>query len=206
MKRVFLALVALLLMNLGFAFTSSGEDELGKTLEIVSDAPLKITAQEVVAINTPEGRKVVYDGSVKAVQGDLTMTCDHLELFWKETGESQRRSPGPASLNMGDLASLHSIVAKGDVKFAQGDRMAVSGEALYDHKKGTITLKKGSSAGTKPMLWYGKDYTIAEVIVVYINENRVEMKNSSSSGASGDPSKGEDSDGRIITVITPKKK
>jgi lipopolysaccharide export system protein LptA len=205
MKRTLFVLSALALLIQISSLTLFGEDEMGDTLKFVSDMPLKITANEVVAATLPEGRKVIYDGDVKATQGDLTMTCNHLELYWKETGRPGTPASGPGSLNMGDLASLHSITATGDVKFVQGDRMAVSGEALYDHKKGTITLRKGSSAGSKPMLWYDKDYTIAEVIVVYINENRVEFSTASNS-PNGVKPKADPQDSRILTVITPKKR
>lgn len=178
------------------------EDDLNKTLRFVSDSPLKITANEVVAQTTSNGRKVFYNGAVKATQGDLTMTCDHLELFWKENNRDTRPSSGANSLGMGDLASLQSIRAYGDVKFVQGERMAVSGEALYDHQKGTITLKKGNQGGPIPRLWFGKNTTVAEIIVVYINENRVEMKNISNSNK---VKKGGSKDERTVTIVYPKR-
>ncbi len=201
MKKAFKIFTASMCFVLLCAAIVFSEDDLNKTLSFVSDSPLKITANEVVAQTTPNGRKVFYNGAVKATQGDLTMTCDHLELYWKENNKGSRPAAGGNSLGMGDLASLQSIRAYGDVKFVQGERMAVSGEALYDHQNGTITLKRGNQGGPEPRLWFGKNTTVAEIIVVYINENRVEMKNiNNSRKMKGNGSK----DKRTVTIVYPK--
>jgi lipopolysaccharide export system protein LptA len=67
------------------------------------------------------------------------------------------------------ISGIKSITATGNVKIAQEERMAVAGKALFDNAKRTITLTEG------PKLWQGPDMLMAHTIIVYLDENRVEL-------------------------------
>lgn len=56
--------------------------------------------------------------------------------------------------------------------------MAVAGKALFDNAKRTITLTEG------PRLWQGPDMLVAHTIIVYLDENRAELR--SNDGKDGD--------------------
>ena len=163
----------------GSASSNSGKARKGAgVLGFVSDEDIEITADHIKAEMLPNGKRVVYDTNVKAEQGDLTLTCDHLELLWlSEKRRSRARSAAKGPMHsIEDLSNLESIAASGNVKIVQGDIMAVSGEALYDHAKGTFTLKRGNSPGPLPSLWQGRDSIVADTIIFYIHEGRMEMR------------------------------
>ncbi len=56
------------------------------------------------------------------------------------------------------------------MKIVQNERMAVAGKALYDNAKRTITLTEG------PRLWQGTDVMVANTIIIYLDENRVDSQ------------------------------
>ncbi len=157
-----------------------------------SHQPMNISAGKMEVKTFPNGKQAVYTDKVKVKQGKLTLTCDRLELIWKnEKRKSAKvRKPAGSALNLEGLSSLQSIVCKGNVKIVQGNRIAVSGKAVYNNRKRTITLSGGTSK-VRPTLWQGKDRIIADTITIYIDDNRVSM--------SGGPKE------RINTVIFPGK-
>ena len=160
---------------------SSDNDKVRKDsgiLKFVSDLPMTITSARANAKITPTGKRVIYDTNVRIEQGDLLLTCDHLEVVARD--ENDRPSSGSSvkdsTLNLGEVSNIQSITASGNVKIVQGNKMAVSGEAVYDQAKGTITLKKGNSPGPPPSLWQGRNSTVADIIILYLNEDRIEMR------------------------------
>lgn len=163
-------------------------------LSFVRDKRIEIRSDTATAEMVRSGRKVVFDGNVRVSQGDLTLTCDRLVGIWKEKSKSARkRTRKPTTrIPVGDLQDLKSLTCTGNVKLVQGDRMAIAGMAVYDHEKRTIILEKGDKNGATPQLWQGPDSILADVIVIYIESNRIEMR-------SGQGNK-------IRTIIVPAKK
>jgi lipopolysaccharide export system protein LptA len=120
----------------------------------------------------------IWEGNVKVIQGNITLTCDKLVVVW-DTNEATapkggRKSPGSWST----ARKIKSITASGNVKILQDDRMATAGKAFWDGVNRIIKLTDN------PRIWQGRDAGIANAIIMYLDENRWEFQ-----GDDGNPIK-----------------
>ena len=157
---------------LGIVFSLAVAQNEQKNLSQNSDEPLDITSKRFMARNIPDGLEATFEGNVKVRQGEMTLSCDRLSIDYDEEKAVDNRENLIKKLPKGLQTSgkIKSITASGNVKFVQGDRMAVAGKAIYDNGKRTITLTKGP-----PRLWQGPDVVVADTIVIYLDENRTEL-------------------------------
>jgi lipopolysaccharide transport protein LptA len=137
-----------------------------------SDQPIDLAAKKATARNTPSGKEVTYDGNVRVTQGNLTLTCDKLVVLYDEQkkGGGTKAPAKKLPKDLQTISGIKSITATGNVKIAQEERMAIAGKALFDNAKRTITLTEG------PKLWQGPDMLVAHTIIVYLDENRAELR------------------------------
>jgi lipopolysaccharide transport protein LptA len=151
-----------------------------------ADGPIRISSKKVSARNVPGGKEVTYDGNVGVTQGKLSLECEKLVIVYDEE-RAKPASNGAKRLpkELETISNLKSISATGKVIIRQEERMATAGKAMYDNTKRTITLSEG------PRLWQGKDQVVADMIVIYLDENKVEVSSD----------KGKD----IVTTIHPGK-
>jgi len=138
-----------------------------------SDQPINITSKKFEARNISGGKEIVFTGDVKVKQGDLTLTGDKLVIVYdEEQGKTGTEAPGKKSpKNFQSVSGIRSITASGKVKIVQNERMATAGKAEYDNSKRTITLTEGP-----PQLWQGPDVMVAHTIIIYLDENRSELR------------------------------
>ncbi len=137
-----------------------------------SDQPINITSKRFSAKNIPGGKEVNFEGTVKVQQADLTLTCDRLTILYDEKQGSGNGASSlkKASKELQTASGIKSIMASGNVRIVQNDRMATAGKAFFDNLKRTITLSEGP-----PRLWQGPDALTAQNIIIYLDENRSEL-------------------------------
>ena len=84
-------------------------------------------------------KKATFSGNVKVVQGDTTMLCRSLEVFYEQdapgTGTVKAAQPGPGGSQQ--ISKLH---ASGGVKVTQKDQIATGETAHFDMRANTVTL------------------------------------------------------------------
>ncbi len=168
MKHKIAGLVVFLV--LGCVLMAAGANNEYLSLGKGSDQPIDITSTKFTARNIPNGKEATFEGNVKVNQGDVTLSCDQLVLVYDEkvgasTGEGRSKK---LAKKLENVSQIKSITASGNVKIVQNERMAVAGKALYDNAKRTITLTEG------PRLWQGADVMVANTIIIYLDENRVD--------------------------------
>jgi len=176
MKQCGAGLLAALI--LGLLVSMSGANDFLSVGQ--GDDPIDVKAKKSTARNTSGGKEVTFDGNVKVTQGDLTLTCDKLVILYNEQHKSSGSEPPAKRLakDLQTISGVRSVTATGNVKITQDERMAVAGKALFDNAKRTITLTEG------PRLWQGPDMLVAHTIIVYLDENRAELR--SNDGKDGD--------------------
>ena len=138
-----------------------------------SDQPMDIKSNKFQARIIPGGREGVFTGAVKVTQGDLTLHAEKLVVVY-DGEKAQSVSEATDKRLPKDLQgakNIRSIVAEGNVKIAQNDRMVMAWRAEYDNAKRTITL-----TGGPPQFWQGEDHGSAQTIIIFLDEQRIEMR------------------------------
>jgi lipopolysaccharide export system protein LptA len=104
---------------------------------------------------------VVFTGHVKATRGDLIIHSDKLEVFYekRKKGEETKKA-------------VKKIVATGQVRIIQGERVGTGKQAIYDKPAEKITL-----TGEAQVL-EGPNRVSGERIIFFINEDRSVVESS----------------------------
>jgi len=113
--------------------------------------PIDITASRM-EMNMKE-KKVEFRDNVVAKQGDVTITCDELTAYYGK-----------------DSQQIERIVALGEVRIVQKERVATGERAEYDNIHRSLRLTG------KPRVWQGTDVVEGEEIVVLLDEGRIQVK------------------------------
>ena len=83
-------------------------------------------------------KKATFTGNVKVVQGDTTMQCRSLIVFYEQQdtpGAMKAAQPGP-----GGSQQISNLEATGGVKVTQKDQIATGDTAHFDMRANTVTL------------------------------------------------------------------
>lgn len=90
-------------------------------------------------------KKATFTGNVKVVQGDTTMQCKSLEVFYEQDAPST--SPGATQNTMkaaqpgpGGSSQISKLHASGGVRVVQKDQIATGDTAHFDMRANTVTL------------------------------------------------------------------
>jgi lipopolysaccharide export system protein LptA len=131
-----------------------------------SQEPVQITADRLEADEA--AKTLIFIGNAVAKQGDVTIHGDRLHIFTAAGGSDVER-----------------IVAEGNVRIEQGQRLATSGRADYLRAEERIVLTGA------PRVSEGQNSVQGQEIVLFLKENRSVVK----SGQGG----------RVNAVFTPRK-
>ena len=82
-----------------------------------------------------------FSGNVKVVQGDTTMRCKTLVVFYEQKpGDSPGKAMPAAQPGPGGASQISRLEAKGNVVVTQKDQTATGDTGLFDMKANTVTL------------------------------------------------------------------
>jgi lipopolysaccharide export system protein LptA len=156
MKRVtFLAIVILMLMLPAFEASQGAEKKpflFGKADQREKRGlgqPLRITSQQLEADH--KNRVILFRGNVVAKQGEMTIYSDVTQVYYEQKEEGHE---------------VREIVATGNVKFQEGDRLATGQKVVFTNSDQKIVLTG------QPKLWQGKDMVSGEKITVLLEEEK----------------------------------
>jgi lipopolysaccharide export system protein LptA len=108
------------------------------------DQPVKITSNTLEVRD--KIRQATFSGDVKLVQGETTVTCKALVVFYEDTQaqptEKKGAQPDPqqAQAQKGASQQIKRAEAKGDVMITQKDQTATGDNGVFDIKSNTMTL------------------------------------------------------------------
>jgi lipopolysaccharide export system protein LptA len=106
-------------------------------------------------------RTATFTGKVSARQGDVTIYCDRLVIFYSDKEKN-----------------VEKVEAFGNVHIIQGDRTADAGHAVYENKAGKIILNDN------PSVYHGEDVVSGKEITYYLDTQRSQV-----TSAPGEPVK-----------------
>jgi lipopolysaccharide export system protein LptA len=151
------------------------------------EIPLFITSSRLEADQT--AGVVQFSGQVKAVYGDSTLYSDNLWVYFQTAppstpgagappaGKDSKKAKAPKEAGpspLGDLGGekISRIVARGQVRFVQEDRLATGQEAVYYKDKDELVLTGN------PQIWRGENTVKGERIVFNLKDNKMHVESS----------------------------
>lgn len=122
-------ITSLLLIGLGGAVVLAQAPVPGASKE-----PIEIVAD---LLTVEQARRVaVFSGKVQAIQGEMTLSADRLEVFYAESGGAGETAGG-----IGQGTQITRIEAEGNVQVANPSDTAVGDRGVYDVAAQTIRLE-----------------------------------------------------------------
>jgi len=167
---------------------------MGGAQDKSGDQPVQIDAERLEIRD--KSKMATFSGNVQVVQGDTTMKCKSLVVFYgQELGVAGDKPVATASLASGgapNAQNIRRIEARGDVTVTTKDQNASGELGVYDLQAKTITLS-GNVVVTQ-----GKNVIHGERVVVdtVTGNAHVEAAPGASPGAP---------QGRVRAVIIPNK-
>jgi lipopolysaccharide export system protein LptA len=135
--------------------------------------PLHITAARLEA-DQKEG-VIVFSGQVKALYGESTLYADQLRVYYQSAPSS---SPPPKEMatqsplsGLGGEKITH-IVARGQVRFVQEDRVATGQEATFYKDREEVVLTGN------PQVWRAENTLKGERIIFNLKDNKMMVESS----------------------------
>lgn len=143
------------------------------------EIPLQITASRLEA--DQKNGVIVFSGQVKAQQGDAILYADQLQVYFQPGPAASSTAPSAAAPKekagqspLGDLGGekITRIVARGQVRFVQEDRVATGEEATYYKDREEVVLVGN------PQLWRAENTLKGEKITFNLKDNKVLVESS----------------------------
>ena len=137
-----------------------------------SDQPIHVVADRLEVDNKAQVANFI--GNVKAVQGDVTINSDTLEVHYDR--EAEEAKPQPTAEKAGEPqqgqglmdggGKVRKVVAIGHVKIVQKDRVGVGRVATYWAGARKILLEGEAT------VWRGQNQVSGEQITVFLDDDR----------------------------------
>lgn len=141
------------------------------------EVPLLITAARLEA--DQNAGVIIFSGQVKATYGDATLYADQLRVFLqakpatpKGAAPAPQEKAGPSPLGDMGADKIDRIVAKGNVRLVQEDRVATGDEAIYYKNRDEVVLLGN------PQLWRAENTLKGERIIYNLKTNKVLVESS----------------------------
>ncbi len=125
---------------------------LEKTVEAGSggsEQPLRITSQHLEANH--KNSVIIFSGNVVAKQGNMTIYADEARVYYEKKEQGNE---------------IREIVATGNVKMQEADRLATGQKAVFTNSEQKIVLTG------QPKVWQGKDMVSGDKIIVFLGEDK----------------------------------
>jgi len=162
-----LALVLALLLPVSpvWAEEDASDAPFGALSARSQDGPITIKSDSLEL--DYRGSTLTYLGNVHVTQGDMVLTSDRLAIAFQK-GVLEGTAPAREKTETGGRARdrIREIVADGNVRIEQEQRVATGKRAVFDHAKQTIVLSDNA------VLEEGPNQVSGERIVVYLSEQR----------------------------------
>lgn len=123
-----------------------------------SRGPIAISADTLEA-DDPSGQ-VTFKGAVVARQGEMTLTCDVMNVFYTA-------APGARETKAEDR-QIDRVECNGNVKIVEGERMAAGQKATYLAQ----ALPRRIVLEGEARIWQGRDSLTGRQVTYYLDDNR----------------------------------
>ncbi len=156
LTRVALAGALLLSLPVGSAWAQVGGKEraVGFGNFGASKEPIKIDADKLDVFDK-EGR-AVFSGNVVAVQGDSTMNCTLMTVFYEQRSQNGESKASATAASAADDSSIKKIDCKGPVTIVSKTQVATGDNATFDRVANKIYLIGNAALSDGPNVTRGE--------------------------------------------------
>lgn len=137
-----------------------GQDNRSKWLKGAEGKPIDIVSDRLDAYR--EKDLVQFTGNVVATQGERVIKSDTLHLYFKKKAEGK----GAAAGNAAKAGDIDRIVAKGNVRITEKERIVTGDQAVFHNDEQRIVVTGN------PVMREGNNVVTGDRVVVLLNENR----------------------------------
>ncbi|MDJ1158782.1 LptA/OstA family protein [Chelatococcus sp. SYSU_G07232] len=129
-----------------------------------SKDPIKIDADRLDVFDKEQ--KAVFAGNVVAVQGETTMRCSTLTVYYEQSATKGAAGAAPAAQGQ-DNSNIKKLDCKGPVTVVSKDQTATGSDAVYDRVadkvilSGKVTLSQGQNVQQCERVVYSLDSSVA---------------------------------------------
>src|SRR4051812_934193 len=122
--------------------------------------PVKIEAARLEVRD--KDKMATFSGNVKVVQGDTTMRCKTLVVFYEQQNKDGQpaQSMPAAKPGPGGSSQISKLEASGGVTVMQKDQTATGDRALFDMKANTVTLLGNVLVSQGPNVMHGEKLVV----------------------------------------------
>lgn len=170
MKTGILHVVAIGVLALGWAAAAEAQLKPGGFGD--SRGPIAISSDRLET-DDPKG-VVTFIGAVVARQGEMTITCDLMKVFYLHQtpdpakGEAKEAAGQAGSPLGGSDRQIDRVECEGSVKVVDGDRLAVGQKALYLAQ----ALPRRIILTGDARVWQGRDSLTGHQVTYMLDERR----------------------------------
>lgn len=115
-----------------------GAQGITQGLSANRDQPVQIESTSLEVRD--KSRMATFIGNVKMTQGDTTIQCKTLVVFYEDTSTPNTKSGGGVASPGGSKQQIKRMEAKGNVIVTQKDQTATGDNGLFDVKSNSVTL------------------------------------------------------------------
>jgi len=139
-----------------------------------SKEPIKIDADKLDVLD--KENRAVFSGNVVAVQGETTVRCTVMTVFYEgrggQGGGAKPATPTPAAApGQGNDSSIKRIECKGPVTVVSKTQAATSDNAVFDRSTNTVIMTGNVALNDGPNITRGEKLTYNTVTGVANVEN-----------------------------------
>lgn len=133
-----------------------------------SSGPISISSDR---LETDETQGMVsFIGAVVGRQGEMTITCDLMKIFYVQNEKIEAK---PVAADSGDSfgssdRQIERVECEGNVKVVEGDRLAVGDKALYLVQ----SIPRRIILTGQARVWQGRDSVTGHQVTYFLDENR----------------------------------
>jgi lipopolysaccharide export system protein LptA len=129
------AVIASIMASAALAQNAAGVPNAVQGFSTNRDKPVQITAASLEVRDRDS--KATFRGAVQVVQGDTTLKCKTLDVYYEPESDRSAKSghPGPSGQQQ-----IRKLVAKSNVTVIRNDQTATGDNGVFDMKANTIIL------------------------------------------------------------------
>lgn len=101
----------------------------------LNDKPVEITSDRLDVYDSK--KLAIFSGNVKVKQKDTVINSDELHVFYRESGDNEKKNGDEGAMNSGDI---ERIEAKGRVRIVQGDRIITGDNAVFFNEEEKVIV------------------------------------------------------------------